>query len=240
MKEKKSEEISNLRLFRTILLKDLKLEFRQASDLISIILFDIISVFIFSTAFTVGTGEQSMPAEIFVIQIWIVVFFTLLFIIAKLFVKEKESGTLDGLISSPTPINTLFFSKIVFSMLIFCLIEAIIFLFGLFISNPSGISMSVPIWLFILLAILLPTVNLCITGTLVSALSMYVKHKSFILPVLLFPILLPVASPIILINIKLMQGYLFSEILIEFLFLSLHTLLMFAILILVADLLLIE
>ena len=229
-----------MKWLKTILLKDLKSEIRQISDLFSILLFDIISVFIFSTVYNVSTQEQAMTTEIFVIEIWLIVFFTLIFIIAKLFIKEKESGTLDGLISSPLSANTLFLSKIIFSFIILSVIELILVLFGLFISNPSGIILIIPIWGFILLAIVLPTFNLCVTGTLVSALSMYVKNKSFILPVLLFPILVPIASPIISINIKLLQGLLFSDILIEFLFLTFHTILMLSILILISDMLLYE
>ena len=104
----------------------------------------------------------------------------------------------------------------------------------------SGIILNVPIWLFLLVAILVPTLDLCITGTLVSAFSMYAKNKSFILPVLLFPILLPIASPIISMNVKLLQGLLFADILMEFFFLVFHVILMFSLLILVSDMLLTE
>jgi len=240
VKKKDKSDTSSFKLFKTILFKDLKSEVRQIHDLISILLFDIISIFIFSSAYNVSTQEQNMTSEIFVIEIWVIIFFTLIFLMAKLFIKEKESGTLNGILSAPVSPNIIFMSKILFGFLLLSLIEVVLMLFGFLLSNPSGIILNVPIWLFFLVAILLPTLDLCITGTLVSAFSMYAKNKSFILPVLLFPILLPIASPIISMNVKLLQGLFFADILMEFFFLIFHVILMFSILILVSDILLTE
>ncbi len=91
-----------------------------------------------------------------------------------------------------------------------------------------------------MIGIVLPTLDLSICGTLVSALSMYSKNKSFVLPLLLFPIILPITSPIISLNIKLLEGELISMIVIEFLFLMAHAILMFSILIFVSEELLSE
>jgi len=220
----------------TILQKDIKSEIRQINDIFSIILFGIISIFIFSSSYnTINLGVM-MPIEIFVIQIWMIIFFTLIFIMIKLFVQEKEKGTLDGLTSSPVSNSVLLISKVVFCFILLSFIELILILFSFFISIPSIQVLNFNEFLnYIMIGIVLPTLDLSICGTLVSALSMYSKNKSFVLPLLLFPIILPITSPIISLNIKLLEGELISMIVIEFLFLMAHAILMFSILIFVSE-----
>ncbi|MBY8979267.1 MAG: heme exporter protein CcmB [Candidatus Lokiarchaeota archaeon] len=241
MKTKKKSAKSDRKLFITILQKDIKSEIRQANDIISIILFGIISIFIFSSSYnTINLGVR-MPIEIFVIQIWLIIFFTLIFIMIKLFVQEKERGTLDGLTSSPVSNNILLISKVVFCFILLSFIELILLLFSFFISVPSVQILNFNEFLYyILIGIVLPTLDISICGTLVSALSMYSKNKSFVLPLLLFPIILPITSPIISLNIRLLEGELISMVVIEILFLVAHVILMFSILVLVSEELLSE
>jgi len=238
---KKNSTKSELTLFVTILQKDIKSEIRQANDIISIILFGIISIFIFSSSYnTINLGVR-MPIEIFVIQIWLIIFFTLIFIMIKLFVQEKERGTLDGLTSSPVSNNILLISKVVFCFILLSFIELILVLFSFFISVPSVQILNFNEFLYyIIIGIVLPTLDISICGTLVSALSMYSKNKSFVLPLLLFPIILPITSPIISLNIRLLEGELLSMVVIEILFLVAHAILMFSILVLVSEELLSE
>jgi len=241
VKNEKKTSKSGRKLFITILQKDIKSEIRQINDVFSIVLFGIISIFIFSSSYnTINLGVR-MPIEIFVIQIWLIIFFTLIFIMIKLFVQEKEKGTLDGLTSSPVSNSVLLISKVVFCFILLSFIELILILFSFFISIPSIQSLDFnEFLLYVMIGIVLPTLDLSICGTLVSALSMYSKNKSFVLPLLLFPIILPITSPIISLNIKLLEGELISMIVIELLFLLAHAVLMFSILIFVSDELLSE
>jgi len=241
VKNKKKTAKSGLKLFMTILQKDIKSEIRQVNDIFSIILFGVISIFIFSSAYnTINLGGM-MPIEIFIIQIWLIIFFTLIFIMIKLFVQENEKGTLDGLTTSPVSNAIILTSKVVFCFILLSLIEFVLLLFSFFISVPSVQALNINEFLFyIMIGIVLPTLDISICGTLVSALSMYSKNKSFVLPLLLFPIILPITSPIISLNIKLLEGELISMVVIEILFLVAHAILMFSILILVSEELLSE
>jgi len=241
VKTKKNPRKSGLKLFMTILQKDIKSEIRQINDIFSIVLFGIISIFIFSSSYNTINLGVGMPIEIFVIQIWLIIFFTLIFIMIKLFVQEKERGTLDGLTSSPVSNNILLISKVVFCFILLSFIELILLLFSFFISGPSVQILNFNEFLYyIIIGIVLPTLDISICGTLVSALSMYSKNKSFVLPLLLFPIILPITSPIILLNIRVLEGELISMVVIEILFIVAHAILMFSILVLVSEELLSE
>ena len=231
----------NLKMLKTILLKDIRSEIRQINDIFSIILFGVISIFIFSSAYSISTKSQRMPIEIFVIQIWFIIFFTIIFVMTKLFIKEKESGTLGGLLSAPISANTILVSKIIFCFLLLTLIEMVLFLFSYIISSPSINNLSnTQLLTYFFLGILLPTLSLSVCGTIVSAFSMYVKNKSFILPILLFPLIMPIITPIISLNIKLLQGAQISSVLIEILLITAHTVLMLSILVFISEYLLFD
>ena len=157
----------------------------------------------------------------------------------KLFVKEKASGTLGGLLTAPVSGNLLLLSKILYCLILLSFIEVILFLFSVFISAPSIGNLSIAqLLLYIGLGIILPTIDLSICGSLVSAFSMYVKNKSFVLPVLLFPLILPIITPIISINLKLLEGEIFSNLIYELVFLIAHVTLMISILTFISQVLL--
>ncbi|MFW9895397.1 MAG: heme exporter protein CcmB [Candidatus Thorarchaeota archaeon] len=239
MKNEKISFKSKLKLLKVILFKDLKSEFRQINDLFSIFLFDIISIFIFSSVYNFGTQYQNMPLEIFIIENWLIIFFTLVYIMTKLFVKEQDSGTIGGLLSSPVSANLMLLSKIIFCFILLSFIESILFLFSTFISAPSISSFNLnQLILYIGLGVLLPTLDLSICGSLVSAFSMYVKNKSFVLPILLFPLILPIITPIVSINIKILEGEGILSLYYEIIFFTAHIILMSSIISLTSEILL--
>ncbi|MFX1531243.1 MAG: heme exporter protein CcmB [Promethearchaeota archaeon] len=239
MENEKINLKSRLKLLRVILSKDLKSELRQPNDLFSIFLFDLISVFIFSSVYNFGTQYQTMPLEIFVIENWLIIFFTLVYIMTKLFVKEKDSGTIWGLISSPASASLILISKTIFCFILLSFVEVILFLFSIFISTPSITEFNLnQLLIYIIFGVLLPTIDLSICGSLVSAFSMYVKNKSFVLPILLFPLILPIITPIISINIKILEGELISSVFYEIIFFCAHIILMSSILSLTSEVLL--
>lgn len=239
LQNKDKEQKSRLKLLKTILFKDIKSEIRQINDLFSVFLFDIISIFIFSSVYNFSTQEQNMPLGIFVIEVWLIIFFTLIYLMSKLFVKEKESGTLGGLLSSPISGQMILLSKILYCLILLSFVELILFLFSIFLSAPLVESLSfTQLITFIILGVLLPTIDLSICGSLVSAFSMYVKNKSFVLPILLFPLILPITTPIISLNIKILEGNLISDLYYEILFLVAHITLMSSIITLLSQILL--
>ncbi len=239
MQNKEKDQKSSFKLFKTILFKDIKSEVRQINDLFSIFLFDIISIFIFSSVYSFSSQAQNMPLDIFVIEVWLIIFFTLIFLMSKLFVKEKESGTLGGLLSSPVSGNIILVSKIFYCFILLSIVELILFIFSIFLSAPSIENLSfAQLIIFITFGVLLPTLDLSICGSMVSAFSMYVKNKSFVLPILLFPLILPITTSIISLNIKILEGSLINDLFYEVIFLVAHITLMISILTLISQTLL--
>lgn len=231
---------NQLKLLRILLVKDLKLEFRHVQDVLSIILFDLLSVLIFSLAYFSQSLISSMPLETFIVEVWVIIFFTVLFVIQKIFAREKESGTLTGQLASPLPVNILYLSKIIYTLLFTFVLEVILIVFALLFSVPSNLVIEVPWGMVILLAIVLPTIDLSITGTLISAFLVYAKSKAYLIPILFFPILLPIVSPIISISLALLGGEELVTVWFEVLFLILHSIFMGSIAVLIGEKLLSE
>ncbi|HME52627.1 MAG TPA: heme exporter protein CcmB [Candidatus Lokiarchaeia archaeon] len=230
-----------VRIFISMLKKDFRSEARQPSDLLSIIFFDLILTFIISMAYSIGSGSDLMPLDIFIVQTWVIIFFTVLFTISKLLINEKESGTLNGMLTAPISPVSIFFCKIVFGFIILCLIEAIQVIFSIFISRPVGIAADFgSIITFVFLGIGVPTLDLTICGTIISSISIYTKHRAFVLPVLLFPVILPIITPILTLNINLLQGLPITSVISELIFIIAHTILLISLSTLAAKEMLIE
>jgi heme exporter protein B len=99
---------------------------------------------------------------------------------------EMENDCLDGLLLAPMDRSAIYFGKMVGNLIFICTIEALILpifsvLFDLNLIRPS-----------LLLTIFLGTVGFAGVGTLLSAIAVNTRAREVMLPVLLFPIILPV------------------------------------------------
>jgi heme exporter protein B len=241
MEKRDAQKQREITMIIAMIKKEFSVEARNASDVLSIVFFDVILTFIFSTAYAIGTGFDGMPIEVFAVQTWIIGFFTVLFVVSKHFPREKESGTLNGLLVSPISPSAIFFCKIIIAFAIIGLIEAVQFLLSLFISRPQldGISLYT-ISNFVLGGFVLPIFDLAVSGTLISAFSMYARQKSFLLPVLLFPILLPIVAPTLSSFIILLGGGPIIAAVYDLLFIAAHAILLLSIIVLAGKEILIE
>jgi heme exporter protein B len=224
-----------------LLKKEFAVEARRLNDVLSIVFFDVILTFIFSSAYAIGTGSDGMPLEVYAVQTWLIAYFTVLYVVSRQFPTEKDSGTLNGLLVAPVSPFAIFFCKIIVSFVIIGLIETVQVILSILISRPD-----VPLFSFSTLYILvlggfaLPILDLAIAGTLISAFSMYARHKSFLLPVLLFPVLIPVVSPILSSFIVFLNGTLVDAVAYNILFVAAHAILMLSITALVGKEVLVE
>ena len=206
--------------------KDIRLEIRNLSDLFSILLFNLVSILIFSNAYSFGTNSTQMPLTVFVIQIWIILFFSMIFIMSKIFQQESKSNCLEGLLVSPFSPISLIFSKIFFSLILLCIIDILVFSFGTLFSNPLNFNLSfLQAVRYLCVGLFVPTLNLSVSGTLISIFGLYVKNKPYFYPILLFPMILPLVSPIISLNLGLLEGLLIQDLLYEILFILAHSIL---------------
>ncbi|NTV35848.1 MAG: ABC transporter permease, partial [Anaerolineaceae bacterium] len=111
---------------------------------------------------------------------------------------EKDRGCLDGLLLAPVDRTAIFFSKAI-SNLIFMLITAAILLpvYSLFYNQnllQGGL----------ILVILLGSVGYVLVGTLLASMSVHARTRDILLPILLFPVLIP----LLIAAVRASEGYL--------------------------------
>ena len=163
--------------------KDFLIDLRRKDNIPSMLLFLIMNLLIFQFAI----GEDT---KIFMIAlpgiIWVVFFFTGVLGLGKSFLQESESDCLGGLLTSPVDRSVLFLGKMLANTLFLMItqlifIPSVIILFGIELRS----------WYGLFSLILFGTVGLSSLGTLLSALTISVKGKEMLLPVLIFPLMIP-------------------------------------------------
>ena len=168
-----------------IALKDLKVEIRSKERLYSMMVFSILVMVIFNFAFDPGAEyiREVAPGIL-----WVALVFSATLGLNKTFASEKEQDCLQGLMLSPLDRSGIYFGKVL-SNTFFSLIVAMLTLpfFAVFF-NISLLQVFLPPTLVIVLA----TIGFIALGTLFAAISVGVKRGEMILPILLFPIEVPV------------------------------------------------
>ncbi len=168
-----------------IALKDLKVEVRSKERLYAMMVFSILVMVIFNFAFDPGAEyiKEVAPGIL-----WVALVFSATLGLNKTFASEKEQDCLQGLMLSPLDRSGIYFGKVL-SNTLFSLIVAMLTLpvFAVFF-NISLIQVFLPLTLVVVLA----TIGFIAVGTLFAAMSVGIKRGEMILPILLFPIEVPV------------------------------------------------
>lgn len=99
----------------TLVRKDFKIEFRKRLEIYLLLLFSIISGAIigFVTRVHIITEPSLVCGMIILVQLFLSVFASW-----KSFIKELEKGTLNGILLTPISPSALFYSKLIFSLMI--------------------------------------------------------------------------------------------------------------------------
>ncbi len=179
--------------FLEIAKKDLKAEFRTKQMLNSMMIFALLVIVIFSFAF----GNE---ASIFIPalgrkitdllapgMLWIAFTFAGMLGLSRSFAGEKEEGCLEGLKLCPVDRSEIYNGKVVSNAVLMFLMEittipVFVVLFNYDIKNLMGLA----------LVVILGTIGFIFVGTLLSALTVNTRTREILLPVILFPVLIPV------------------------------------------------
>ena len=164
--------------------KDLVLEARSRDLVVSVIFFGLLLVVVFSFAVKPTTPE--MAKRLAPGLLWVAFAFAATLAMSRSFVREQEQGGLEGLLVSPVSRDAIFLAKAATSFLFMLLVEAALLPVYAVLLEFSAFSAT------LLLAIVLATVGFALIGTLFSALAAQTRSREIMLPILFFPIILPV------------------------------------------------
>ncbi len=164
--------------------KDLQTELRTRESLTASLSFSLVILVLFSFAFDLGREElYAISGGL----LWLVYSFAGALIVNRSFARELPNDCLDVLVSSPAPGWAIFLGKTVAAFFLLLIVELVSLpFFGLFYNISWWQSPGT-----LLLVIFLATWGIAVVGVAFSAVTVNIRLRELMLPVLLYPMLIP-------------------------------------------------
>jgi heme exporter protein CcmB len=168
-----------------VLRKDFTIEVKSREILYTTLLFAVSCVLVFSFALV---KEGQAPPDAAAAILWIAIMFAGTLALGRTFERERYGETLRALLLAPAPRPALYVGKLLGIVLLLGVAEVVLvplvaFLFAApFFSHP----------LLLTLLVATGTIGFAAVGTLFAAMLMRVRTRDVLLPILLYPITVPV------------------------------------------------
>jgi heme exporter protein B len=175
-----------LKEFLYVAWKDLLMEFRTKQMLNSMVIFSLLVIVIFNYSFSNILFNIEM-SDIAPGILWISFTFAGMLGLSRSFASEKEDGCLDALRLCPIDPSAIYLGKVISNLVIMFIIELIIVPLFIVLFNFTDIQGLLGLSVIILLG----TIGFILVGTLFSALTVSMRTREILLPVILFPIIIP-------------------------------------------------
>ena len=186
---------SYLSAIRAVIWKDLTAEWRTRENLSAMLVFALLVILIFNFALDLDIqAQESLSAGV----LWTTFIFAGTIGLNRSLAVEKDRGCLDGLLLAPVDRSVIYFGKAIGNLIFMLLVEIIVlpvysFLYQVPVFQPG-----------FLLVVLLGSIGYVAVGTLLATMVIQVRTRDILLPILLFPLTLPV----IIAAVKASQGFL--------------------------------
>lgn len=190
------------RQLSAILGKELQVEWRTREALSAMLVFSLLVLVIFNFAFDLqGVDIKVLGPGI----LWVAFCFSGILGLGRSFAGERDKGSLEGMLLAPIDRGAMYLGKAIANFLFIVVMEAITL--PLFV-----ILFNVPVeWFPLVGYLVLGTVGFSAVGTLLSAIAASTRMREVMLPVLLFPVLVPLLVASVKITQGALQGLQFSD-----------------------------
>ena len=178
-----------------IIRKDFSSEFRSRELVSAMLVFSLLMIVIFNFALELDVKvRQSVTAGV----LWTTFAFAGTLGLNRSMSMEKDRGSMDGLLLAPVDRSAIYFGKALSNLAFMLLVELIILQIYSLLYNVNLFQPG------LLLVILLGSIGYTSVGTLLAAMSAQTRMRDVMLPILLFPI----AIPVLLASVKASNGFL--------------------------------
>jgi heme exporter protein B len=187
-----------LRAVLAIAWKDLAAELRSRELLSSMLVFAVLVILIFYFALELDVKARS---GITAGALWVTFSFAGTLGLNRSMAIEKDRGCLDGLLLAPVDRSAIYFGKALSNLAFMLIVEAVVvpvysIMYNLNLFNWGLIGV-----------MLLGSVGYIAIGTLLAAMSVQTRTRDVLLPILLFPLLIP----ILVAAVKASSGFLLGS-----------------------------
>lgn len=178
--------------------KDLAAEFRSRELFSAMLVFSLLVILIFNFALELDIKtRRSVTSGV----LWVTFAFAGTLGLNRSMAVEKDRGCLDGLLLAPVDRAAIYFGKVISNLAFMLIVEAIVlpvysFLYNINLFNPGLLSV-----------ILLGSIGYTAVGTLLASMAIQTRTRDVLLPILLFP----VAIPVLIAAVKASGGFLAGD-----------------------------
>lgn len=174
---------SFLQAMWAVVWKDLAAEWRSRELVSAMLVFALLVIFIFNFALEL---DPKTRADVTAGVLWVTFVFAGTLGLNRSLAMEKDRGCLDGLLLAPVDRTAIYFGKMLSNLIFMLAVAAIILplysiLYNVNLFNPG-----------LLAVILLGAEGYVAVGTLLSAMAVQTRTRDILLPILLFPVIVPV------------------------------------------------
>lgn len=166
-----------------ILWKDIRCELRSKQTWIGMGLFALLVLVIFNFTFDLRVDNKAAIAPG---VLWVAFIFASMLGLSRTIAAEREHGSLDRLLLCPVDRKAIYLAKLLGNVFLIGIVECVALpVFAALFDLPLFVVALVPI-------VLLGTLGIAAVGTLFSAMAAATRARELLLPVLVFPLIIPV------------------------------------------------
>jgi heme exporter protein B len=184
-----------LRALWAVVWKDLAAEQRSRELLSAMLVFAMLVILIFNFALELDPNTR---ATITSGVLWVTFAFAGTLGLNRSMAMEKDRGCLDGLLLTPVDRSAIYFGKAIGNLIFMLIVEVIVLPVYSILYNINLFRMG------LLLVIVLGSLGYVAVGTLLSAMAVQTRTRDVLLPILLFPL----AIPVLIAAVKSSSGFL--------------------------------
>lgn len=174
---------SFLQAISAVVWKDLAAEWRSREMVTSMLIFALLVIFLFNFALELDPATQSTVTSG---VLWTTFVFAGTLGLNRSLAVEKDRGCLDGLLLAPVDRTAIYFGKVIANLVFMLAMAAIVLPVYSILYNTNLFNGG------LILVIFLGSEGYVAVGTLLSAMSVQTRTRDILLPILLFPVILPV------------------------------------------------
>lgn len=177
--------------------KDLAAELRSRELLGAMLVFALLVILIFNFALELDIRtRETVTSGV----IWVTFAFAGTLGLNRSMAIEKDRGCLDGLLLAPVDRSALYFGKMLGNLIFMIIVEAIVLptysaLYNVSLLRPG-----------LLGVILLGSIGYSAVGTLLSSMAVQARTRDILLPILLFPVAIPLLVAAVKASNGILQG----------------------------------
>jgi heme exporter protein B len=159
--------------------KDLRLELRSRDTFLSMVLFVVATLVVFSFSLPAETEPEASYG-----LLWVALLFTAVLGLTRAFAAEREQRVLDGLVLAPCDRSAIWLGKAIAVVAFLALAEVV--------ALPAFALFFEPVTWGVVAAVVLADLGLAAVGTLLAAMAAASRARELLLPLLLLPLAIPI------------------------------------------------